>query len=153
MCTLTLPPLHRRRRHARRRPRRVPESQLQTGVSRSPSIRLSARLITSSSLLLCNLLGKTVGISILRVRTGMKPKLETLSGRVGSLAGIFSSVRVTRRPRGPHDDRYINLASKIHKTSGGYQSCLDAIDDSLKNFGFGRRSFSDLCSLKTKPGQ
>jgi len=30
----------------------------------------------------------------------------------------------------------ISLASKINKISGGYQSCLDAIDDSLKNFGF-----------------
>jgi hypothetical protein len=33
------------------------------------------------------------------------------------------------------------LASKINKIAGGYQSCLDAIDDSLKNFGFGKRPF------------
>ncbi|KAI0005067.1 Aldo/keto reductase [Russula compacta] len=29
----------------------------------------------------------------------------------------------------------IFITSKVNKISGGYQSCLDAIDDSLKNFG------------------
>ena len=33
-------------------------------------------------------------------------------------------------------------ASKINKIAGGYQSCLNAIDDSLKNFGFGKRVFT-----------
>lgn len=40
------------------------------------------------------------------------------------------------------------IASKVNKISGGYQSCLDAIDDSLKNFGFGRSNI-DLRHLKT----
>jgi AraC-like DNA-binding protein len=47
-CTL-LPHFHRRRRHARGRPWRVPELQLQTRLSRSPSVRLSVRLTTSLS--------------------------------------------------------------------------------------------------------
>ncbi|KAH9006761.1 NADP-dependent oxidoreductase domain-containing protein [Lactarius hatsudake] len=36
-----------------------------------------------------------------------------------------------------NDGRCRVLASKINKIAGGYQSCLNAIDDSLKNFGFG----------------
>jgi len=30
----------------------------------------------------------------------------------------------------------IFITSKIHQIAGGYQSCLDAIDNSLRNFGF-----------------
>ena len=42
-CT-QMPHLHRRRHHARRRPWRIPESRLQTRLSRSSSVRLSVRL-------------------------------------------------------------------------------------------------------------
>ena len=49
-CTL-LPRFYRRRRHARHRPWRIPESQLQTRLSHSSSVRLSVRLTTSLSLL------------------------------------------------------------------------------------------------------
>jgi hypothetical protein len=42
-----LPHFHRRRRHARHRPWRIPESQLQARLSRSSSVRLSVRLTTS----------------------------------------------------------------------------------------------------------
>ena len=45
-----------------------------------------------------------------------------------------------------------SLASKINKIAGGYQSCLDAIDDSLRDFGFGRRLFNDSRQPKTKLG-
>ncbi|KAI0254743.1 Aldo/keto reductase [Lactifluus subvellereus] len=34
----------------------------------------------------------------------------------------------------PREDIFVT--SKINKIAGGYQSCLNAIDDSLKNFGF-----------------
>jgi hypothetical protein len=44
-CTL-LSYFYRRRRHARSRPWRIPESQLQTRLSRSSSVRLSVRLTT-----------------------------------------------------------------------------------------------------------
>jgi diketogulonate reductase-like aldo/keto reductase len=41
-------------------------------------------------------------------------------------------------------------ASKVNKTIGGYQSCLNAIDDSLKKFGFGMRSFNGRRPMKTQ---
>ncbi|KAH9999929.1 Aldo/keto reductase [Russula vinacea] len=46
-------------------------------------------------------------------------------------AEVGDAVRESGVPR-----EEIFITSKINKTSGGYQSCLDAIDDSLKNFGF-----------------
>lgn len=55
-------------------------------------------------------------------------------------------------PGGGRMNDIFSLASKINKIAGGYQSCLDAIDDSLRNFGFGRRLFNDSRQPKTKLG-
>ncbi|KAI0307111.1 Aldo/keto reductase [Multifurca ochricompacta] len=46
-------------------------------------------------------------------------------------AQVGEAVRESGIPR-----ESIFITSKINKIAGGYQSCLDAIDDSLKNFGF-----------------
>ncbi|KAN0126786.1 NADP-dependent oxidoreductase domain containing protein [Russula decolorans] len=46
-------------------------------------------------------------------------------------AQVGDAVRESGVPR-----QDIFITSKINQIAGGYQSCLDAIDDSLRNFGF-----------------
>ena len=54
---------------------------------------------------------------------------------------VYTLHRVPDRLPSTNAKCYLVLASKINRIADGYQSCLDAIDDSLKNFGLGTAAF------------